>query len=86
MTEPKDIHNVDPNFLTNREMISDMFVKVSKMHNVMYGDKQADIPGIAHRVKTLEDLDKKRTGIYIIISAVSAGISLGIKALADHFK
>ncbi len=76
----------DPQFLTNREMISDMYTKVSKMHNVMYGDEAADIPGLSHRVKKLEDSDKKRAGIYVFISALAAGISLGAKALVDHFK
>jgi hypothetical protein len=73
-------------FMTNREMISDMHSKMTRMYGTMYGDEAAAVPGIAHRVKSLEEKDKKRTGIYMMIAAISAGLSLGIKAIAEYLK
>lgn len=84
--EPNNQSHQGNEFLTNREMVSDMHTKVSKMYNVMYGDEDADIPGLSHRVKKLEESDKKRSGMYVLIAAISAGISLGIKAISEHFK
>lgn len=77
--------NNEPHFLTNRELIRDMHTKINSMHNVIYGDEKAGIPGVSQRVNKLEEKDKRRTGIYILISAIAAGISLGLKFIADQF-
>lgn len=78
--------NSEQPFLTNREMIRDMHTKIDSMYNVVYGDEKAEIPGISKRVAILEKSDKKRTGIYLLISAISSGIALGFKAIIDHLK
>jgi hypothetical protein len=66
-------------------MISDMHTKTNRMYSAMFGDEGAAIPGIAQRVKKLEDSDKKRSGIYTLITAFGAGVALMIKAVIEHF-
>ncbi len=73
-------------FMTSREMLSDMHSKVNQMYNVVYGDEKAGILGAGQRIKKLEEADKKRTSIYMLISAVSAGVAVGFKSFIDHFK
>jgi hypothetical protein len=71
--------------MTDRDLLLDTHAKVTKLTHVMYGDASADIPGVAQRVKILEDKEKKRSGIYMMVSAVSAGMALAIKSFTDKF-
>lgn len=72
--------------LTNREILSDTHKKVTQLFNAMYGDKDASIKGIAHRVKDLESKEKKQSLIYTLISSISAGIALAVQAIINHLK
>lgn len=76
----------DETIITNRELLRDIHTKVSEVHSAMYGDPKAGIPGVAHRVTKLEESDKKRSRMYILISALSTGIALGIETIKNHIK
>jgi hypothetical protein len=84
MTPPQK-HDDEP-ILTNREILSDVHKKVTSMHNVIYGDQPAGIPGLSHRVSKLENSEKKKAGLYVLISAISSGIAIAFKTFYDHLK
>lgn len=70
--------------LTNREILSDTHRKVTQMYNALYGDRDADIPGIAHRVKKLENNERSQSKIYILISSISAGVALAMQSIFNY--
>ncbi len=67
----------------DRKIVS---LELIKLSNVIYGDPAAKIPGVAHRVKTLELSDKKTTKLLVFVSAISAGLALGFKTIGEHLK
>lgn len=69
--------------MTNREILRDIHGKVNRMHAIVIGDEEAKQKGLVHKVESLEKSAENRKTIYVIISALSAGIAVGIKAVAD---
>lgn len=76
----------DKAFMTNREILREVHSDVKRMKNAMFGDKDAEIPGLVHRVDKLEKSDNKRGKIYIIISTISTGIGIAFSQMKDWFK
>lgn len=76
-------HSSDDQIMTNREILRDIHLKVNRMHTIVIGDEEAKQKGLVHKVESLEKAAENRKAIYIIISAVSAGVAVGIKAISD---
>lgn len=84
--EPKNQDKDQTEFLTNREMLKDVYEKTNRMHNVLYGDEKAGIPGVGQRVTTLENNANKQGWMYVIVSAIATGIGFAIAVIKETFK
>ena len=72
--------------LTQREILRDIHTKVNTLHNVVIGDRENKAFGLVDKVHRLEKADANRTKMYILISSITAGVSIGIHKLVELFK
>lgn len=77
-------HEQEEPMMTSRQMLREVYDKTNRIHNAVFGDEGADIPGISQRVNKLEDAEKKRGWWYMMIAAIAAGVSLTIKFIAEQ--
>lgn len=70
---------------TNREIQREMYEMIHEVHAEVMGNEDAGRLSYGKRISKLENADKKRTGIYILISAMSSGIAIVIKYFYELF-
>ena len=61
---------------TNREILRDIHTKTSEMYTVVMGNPRANQDGLVQKVDKLEKSERNRSKMYILVSAISSGVSV----------
>lgn len=80
MTDFSQNGHSEGNFMTNREMLSDMHTKTNRMYNILLGDEQANVEGLVQKVSRHQKYISADKKLKWTLTGVLTGANIGFMA------
>lgn len=78
------LREISDNVKSTGKDVHELKGDMTKIKTIVLGDKDAETPGLAQRVNSLEKKGKNENKIYAVISGISTGIGIAIAWLIEH--